>query len=409
MGGVPPEGFSRMNRFSHSLQRKFFIIGASFVVLSCLLIGRVSADTTDTAHDGRLVTIHDRGQTRVILTHAQTVRDALSDAHIPIVSQDMVEPNLGDRLVATDYTVNIYRARPVIVVDGAVREKVMTAEQTSDGITGAAGITLHDEDRTTLAPSTNIVTDGAAEILTIDRAKQFTLTLYGTVITTYSQAATVEDMLKEKGIVLGHADTLSVSLNASLTAGMTVQIWRNGAQTATAEKDIPFTVRQIQDFDHPIGYHQIQTPGVKGSKSVTYQIIIRDGKEVGRKVIQSVVLSKPKEQVEIIGAAPPPGSHQDWMAAAGISSHDYGFVTYIVEHEGGWVPCKVQGGSIDCSYSGGLGYGLVQATPGGKMASAGSDWRTNPITQLRWASSYAVGRYGSWSAAYSYWLSHHNW
>lgn len=56
-----------------------------------------------------------------------------------------------------------------------------------------------------------------------------------------------------------------------------------------------------------------------------------------------------------------------------------------------------------------VGYGLVQATPGNKMARAGSDWQTNPITQLRCASSYAVGRYGSWKAAYEYWLAHNNW
>jgi hypothetical protein len=97
------------------------------------------------------------------------------------------------------------------------------------------------------------------------------------------------------------------------------------------------------------------------------------------------------------------------MAAAGIASSDYGFVDYIASHEGGWAPCKVQGGSIDCSYDGSMGYGIVQATPGNKMATAGADWRTNPITQLRWATSYAVGRYGSWEAAYNHWTVTHNW
>lgn len=99
------------------------------------------------------------------------------------------------------------------------------------------------------------------------------------------------------------------------------------------------------------------------------------------------------------------------MAAAGISSGDYGYVNYIVGREGGWEPCKVQGGAIDCGYAanGMVGYGIGQATPGNKMASAGGDWRTNPITQLEWMSSYAVGRYGSWSAAHQYWLANNNW
>jgi len=45
---------------------------------------------------------------------------------------------------------------------------------------------------------------------------------------------------------------------------------------------------------------------------------------------------------------------------------------------------------------------MFQATPGTKMASAGADWLTNPVTQIRWATSYAVGRYGSWAAAYNF-------
>jgi hypothetical protein len=39
-------------------------------------------------------------------------------------------------------------------------------------------------------------------------------------------------------------------------------------------------------------------------------------------------------------------------------------------------------------------YGLPQALPGSKMASAGADWRTNPWTQIRWMVGYVNGRYG---------------
>jgi hypothetical protein len=45
-------------------------------------------------------------------------------------------------------------------------------------------------------------------------------------------------------------------------------------------------------------------------------------------------------------------------------------------------------------------YGIPQANPGTKMASAGPDWRTNPLTQLRWMAKYARDRYGSNCAAY---------
>ena len=40
-------------------------------------------------------------------------------------------------------------------------------------------------------------------------------------------------------------------------------------------------------------------------------------------------------------------------------------------------------------------YGIPQALPGSKMASAGSDWATNPRTQIAWGLSYIGSRYGS--------------
>jgi hypothetical protein len=46
-------------------------------------------------------------------------------------------------------------------------------------------------------------------------------------------------------------------------------------------------------------------------------------------------------------------------------------------------------------------YGIPQALPGGKMASAGSDWRTNPVTQIRWGLGYIADRYGTPCGAWS--------
>lgn len=90
------------------------------------------------------------------------------------------------------------------------------------------------------------------------------------------------------------------------------------------------------------------------------------------------------------------------MARAGIAVSDYQYVDYIVSHESGWVATK-------WNYGGSGAYGLGQALPAGKMAPFGADYMTNPITQLRWATSYAQARYGSWYNAYIYWANNHLW
>jgi hypothetical protein len=50
-------------------------------------------------------------------------------------------------------------------------------------------------------------------------------------------------------------------------------------------------------------------------------------------------------------------------------------------------------------------YGIPQAYPGGKMSSAGADWRTNPATQIKWGLGYVKGRYKSPCGAWSHFQS----
>lgn len=296
-------------RIFRNNQYKLLFAGLALVGLNFVFMGQVYADTGDQARDGRLVTIHDRGKERVVLTHAQSVQDALEDADIPIADKDIVEPKLDTKLVATSYVVNIYRSRPVVVADGPVRQKIMTAAQTPRDIVAAADISeLHTEDKTEFSASENIAEDGASTILTVDRAVSFTLQLYGKPAQTYSHAATVGEMLQQKGVKLSQGDTASVDQSAPLAEGMTVAIWRNGVQTATVEEPTNFPVRKVLDVDQPFGYHKIQTPGTKGRKSVTYEITAQNGKETGRKAIQSVMLEEPKEQIEVVGAKSGPNA-----------------------------------------------------------------------------------------------------
>ncbi|WP_030679742.1 aggregation-promoting factor C-terminal-like domain-containing protein [Streptomyces cellulosae] len=70
----------------------------------------------------------------------------------------------------------------------------------------------------------------------------------------------------------------------------------------------------------------------------------------------------------------------------------------IVEHESGW--------NITARNSSSGAYGLVQALPGSKMASAGSDWKTNPATQIKWGLNYMNSRYGSPVGAWAFWQAH---
>jgi uncharacterized protein YabE (DUF348 family) len=367
---------------------------------------------------GRLISVHDRGKETVFLTKANTLKDAFAQEGIEIDSRDAVEPALDEALVASDYQVNIYRARPVTVIDGATRVKVVTPYQTPEQIIADVGISLFPEDTTSLLRSSDIVSDGAGLQLNIDRATPVSLNLYGKVTEVRTQATTFDGMLKGKGITLGASDRASVPGDTPISAGMEVRVWREGKQTINIDEAVAFGVEQIKDADRDLGYKAVQTVGIQGKRTVTYEIEVRDGQEVARTEIAAITTQPAQNQVEVIGAkvvlsVSYSADKAAIMTAAGVSLADQDYAAYIINNENAlWCAIRWQGTSgCASSYyekfagaesSSGVGYGLCQATPGVKMATSGADWRTNPVTQMKWCHSYAIGRYGSWEAAYRF-------
>jgi hypothetical protein len=47
-------------------------------------------------------------------------------------------------------------------------------------------------------------------------------------------------------------------------------------------------------------------------------------------------------------------------------------------------------------------YGIPQSLPGSKMGSVASDWRTNPVTQIKWGLGYISDRYGTPCGAWAH-------
>lgn len=87
------------------------------------------------------------------------------------------------------------------------------------------------------------------------------------------------------------------------------------------------------------------------------------------------------------------------LPSFGFSTGEMAALDPLWQHESGW--------STSAANPSGA-YGIPQALPGSKMATAGGDWQTNPATQISWGLSYIKSRYGSPSAAWSFWRSH-NW
>jgi len=77
---------------------------------------------------------------------------------------------------------------------------------------------------------------------------------------------------------------------------------------------------------------------------------------------------------------------RDMLLARGWGDDQFGCLVELWNHESGW--------NVYASNPSGA-YGIPQALPGSKMATAGADWETNPATQISWGLGYISGRYGT--------------
>ncbi len=98
-------------------------------------------------------------------------------------------------------------------------------------------------------------------------------------------------------------------------------------------------------------------------------------------------------------AAPNPGTAQStaWslMSSFGFSpSTQFSCLNNIWTRESGW-----RWNAANASGA----YGIPQALPGAKMASAGADWQTDPTTQIKWGLGYIKATYGTPCSAWSFW------
>ncbi|MCE0458680.1 lytic transglycosylase domain-containing protein [Curtobacterium flaccumfaciens] len=89
-------------------------------------------------------------------------------------------------------------------------------------------------------------------------------------------------------------------------------------------------------------------------------------------------------------ATPDPGSAQaialQQVTARGWGTDQYNCLVSLWNKESGW---RVN------AYNPSGAYGIPQALPGSKMATAGADWQTNPATQITWGLNYIAGVYGT--------------
>ena len=305
--------------------------------------GAVFAENSTAASSNfeRFVTIYDDNDRLIIKTTATTVREALEKTEIEFSDADLIEPGLDTPIDSNNFNINIHRARPVLVIDGVNRRYVMTASFDPKSIAREAGLTIYDGDKIETVLNSNFLEAGAVS---------------------------------------------------------TFRIERNGGRTVTVEETLPYGTETHYDYNLARGERRLERAGEDGRKVSVYEVQFENNLEVSRTLVSEEVKVEPIAEVVTVGAklsiAPEQETCVSWLREAGVPEEHLEAAIYIIYHESG---CRVDATN---PYSG--AYGIPQALPGNKMATAGDDWQTNPVTQIRWMNGYVTSRYGGWPQALAF-------
>src|SRR6202007_1716222 len=94
------------------------------------------------ASDSHVVFLFDNGKEQTLDTKAKTVGELVKKLPLHLIEQDVVEPSLDTEIVEDNFRVNVYRARPVTVVDGANKIVTVTAQKSPRVVAQDAGVTV---------------------------------------------------------------------------------------------------------------------------------------------------------------------------------------------------------------------------------------------------------------------------
>jgi len=268
-----------------------------------------------------------------------------------------------------------------------------------------------------------------------------------TELTVITAQTNVGEILKENNIYILDGETITPNYNENVGADKVITISRekkiietNENQEATpveeiietsailesnsgtiVEKiiketiEIPFeTITKEVTSGNGEKVNKVVQEGQNGIKEITYKVKYKNDIEIERTQISEVIIKEPVNKVVQVtlqvssragAAARIQGSSSASAAEAqayaqqkcynyGWSDEDYYNLVLLWNKESRW-------NRYAQNRSSGA-YGIPQALPASKMASAGSDYLTNYQTQVNWGLNYIRQRYGNPSAAYAH-------
>ena len=368
------------------------------------------------AHEHSTVNIEVDGVIRPVSTWAHSVSGVLNEAGVEVAEHDLVQPSIHQQ-VSDGQTMGVDSGKAILAVDRSQSRSSLTplVSQTRqvkvivDGntrtITAREGMdtrSILEKEGITLSPLDRVEVKSTADGLSIDIHKVTRSLAPRKVAIPFEehrqdsdQLFAGEEQVTTKGVE-GEAEEMTWSenvdggerfeapLNSKVVREPSAQIRSIGTKEVTpkalieAGLDPKATLEEKTEED---GTRSIRYRAKLGTLSSAAEITAAGGNSA--EVAQAMVAAN----IPLTYSGEDPRSlAKPLVAARGWGDSEFQCLVALWNRESHWNPYAKNASSG--------AYGLPQALPGSKMASAGADWQTNPVTQINWGLGYIAGRYG---------------
>ena len=245
----------------------------------------------------KAVTLSIDGQTAQVRTSANSVGALLESRGIEVNGHDVVAPGLDTKVEDGTRIAVKYGRQVTFTVDGAAQTIWTTATTVNDAL-AALTLDLSGAELST-SRSSPIGRQGLAiaiatekKIIIVDAGKKRTITTTG---------QTLADALTAAKITVDKDDKLSARPDAPLTDGSKFTFTRVDVSSKTKKVKVDFDTIRKKSSKLTKGATKVDTPGARGVRAVTYEIVRHNGEIVKRIRIKSKLLKEPVTEVILVG------------------------------------------------------------------------------------------------------------
>jgi uncharacterized protein YabE (DUF348 family) len=274
-----------------SRKRRLTVFIASFIVFVASTGGILYETTKKTI----VFTID--GHEKVIKTHKETVQGIFDDQNISLRSEDYVFPAVNTR-VKNNLKIVWKPAKQVQLVTDGEKKTVWTTATTVAQLLKEQKVALKEQDKVYPRPAVKIKSKLK---VTVKSAFPLTLVDGGVEHQVWSTSTTVADFLLQQGITLNQLDRVDPKPEDPVKENGVINVIRVEKVTDVVEEPVEFAVVTKQDNNLTQGTETVVTEGQKGLLQKTYEVVLENGKEVVRNLLNETKLKEKQDKVVAVG------------------------------------------------------------------------------------------------------------